>query len=117
MKNLNELTKVDQSLATNKAFLNRISHLERLKAAYDAEYDSLRTAMTKSGVTKLDLGDMGYIAFVPRPYYQIDGHVAPRFLKQSVDGQEVKLYMRKHDGEAPKGVVVKSTQVFRKALK
>lgn len=116
MKSLNELQTVDQSLATNKAFIQRLSHIQQAQQAIDAEWQSLKEAMQKSNVKALK-GDWGSIQFVPRPYYQIDGHVAPRFLRQAVDGEEVKLWMRKHDGVAPKGVIVKSSNVFRKSLK
>lgn len=116
MKSLNDLTRVDQSLATNKAFISRLSHIQQAQAAIDAEWQSLKEAMQKSNVKALK-GDWGSIQFVPRPYYQIDGKVAPRFLRQAVDGEEVKLWMKKHNGAVPKGVVMKTSQVFRKALK
>lgn len=116
MKSLTELKQVDQSLATNKAFISRVSYLQALQADIDAEWQSLKAAMKDNDVRAIK-GDWGSIQFVPRPYYQIDGHVAPRFLRQAVDGEEVKLYMRKHSGNAPKGVIVKSSNVFRKVLK
>lgn len=102
---------------TDIAFLNGIRAYKQLRELLDSVDDAIKQAMLDNNVKKLDLGKQGSIQFVPRPYYQIDGHVAPRFLRQAVDGEEVKLYMRKHSGKAPKGVIVKSSNVFRKSLK
>lgn len=102
---------------TDIAFLNGIRAYKQLRELLDSVDDAIRQAMIDNNIKKLDLGDQGYIAFVPRPYYQIDGHVAPRFLRQAVDGEEVKLWMKKHNNVAPKGVIVKSSSVFRKSLK
>lgn len=115
MKSLTELTKVDQSLATNKAFISRLRHLEQARAAIDAEYDALRSAMVKNGVQGIK-GEWGSIQFVPTIYLKAEGDLPNRFTKRVIDSDKVRAYQVLR-GNLPKGVKSVVVNKFVKRIK
>jgi hypothetical protein len=119
----NKLTQAAQSISvrdgaivTTPDLIKALSAAKSLQAEIDEFYSAIKTAMKDNNVTKWD-GDWGLIQFRPTPYYSIDGKVAPRFTRQAVDGDEVKHYMKHHDGKLPKGIAVKNVNKFYKRIK
>jgi hypothetical protein len=104
------------NLAENKAFLDFITIQKQLEAEFEATWRVIRERMEQYDIQSIK-GDWGAVQFVPYPTYKADGKVAPRFTKQTLDGAEIRHYMKNHSGQAPKGVKVATSMRFRKDIK
>lgn len=104
------------NLAENRAFLDFLAIQQQMTAEIEATWAIIRERMEQYDIKKID-GDWGNVQFVPYPTYQAAGKVAPRFFKQSLDGSEIKHYMKNHAGQLPSGVAMKTVLQFKKSIK
>lgn len=115
IKSLYELKNVSSDIGTHKGFIKRVQALQAAQQQIDGEWASLKQAMQTNHVQSIG-GEWGVIEFRTANYYQVGQGIAPRFTKQAIDGDAVRLYITKH-GDAPKGVIIKTVNKFYKGIK
>jgi hypothetical protein len=105
------------NLAENRAFLDFITIQKQLESEFEATWAVIRERMEQYDIQSIKERRLGSRRLRSLPNLQTEGKVAPRFTKQTLDGSEIRHYMKNHSNQAPKGIKVINSLRFRKNIK
>lgn len=90
-------------LVLTPALLEGMRIAEALQSEIDAFYGSIKMFL-EVNECKGGESELGYVKLNSQSRYTITGKVAPRFLRDAVDTEEVKHWKKNHKGALPKGI-------------
>lgn len=95
-------------LVPTPALLEALELAQSLQNDLDEFYGSIKTFL-EIHKCKGGEGEWGYVKLSPQRRLYADSTVKPRFLKKTVDTDEVRHYQKKHSGKLPAGITEKSS--------